>query len=262
MQKNQGILVVSFGTSYPGTCAKTIDRMENEIRQRYPELPVYRAWTSGTIRKKLEKRDGIHIPGVEESLEKMEQDGIQKVFVQPTFVLNGIEYDRMKETAESFRSGFLSLTIGAPLLSSTNDSRELVQMLEEEWNPSDDEMVFFMGHGTEHDADFVYAALNFQFLYTGYENMAVGTVEGYPEITDLLSIAKKRKARKVFLAPLMMVAGDHAIHDLAGDDENSWKSLFTKEGYEVECVLKGLGEYPKVRELLIHHLEKIMIQSV
>lgn len=253
--KDSAILVVSFGTSYTETCTNTIERIEQEIRTAYSEYAVYRAWTGGKIRRKLEERDGIHIFSVEEAMAQMHQDGIRKLIVQPTHVLDGIENHQMIKAVEEAAHLFEKVEIGAPLLTTQKDNEFLVQMMIEEWNIKEDEMVIFMGHGTEHDSNYVYAALNYQFQKTGHDDMVVGTVEGYPEISDMVQLVKQKNVKKVFLTPFMIVAGEHANHDMAGEGPDSWKTVFEKEGYEVECVLKGLAEYPAVRRLILQHLE-------
>lgn len=252
----KGILVVSFGTSYPETCRKTIEKIENEIRAAYPEYGVYRAWTSGMIRKKLLKRDGIRIFGVEEALEQMKADGVEQVAVQPTHVINGIENDEMTKSVMKFAGQFQKLVIGTPLLTSQEDNEEVIRSLLEEMQPSDEEMLIFMGHGTEHHSNAVYAALNFLLNDMGQDNTFIATVEAYPSVDHVVREAGKRKKKNIRLAPFMLVAGDHANNDLAGEDEDSWKSILEKAGYHVTCDLKGLGEYPGIRKIYMEHLQE------
>lgn len=254
--KKRAILVVSFGTSHNDTCAKTIGAIENTIREAYPEYPVYRAWTSSKICSKIEKRDGVHIFSVKEALEYMKDQGVEELLIQPTHVLNGIENERMEKEIRAAGSLFETIAVGTPLLTSQEDSEKIVEILTKEWNVKENEMLIFMGHGTEHHSNFVYAALNYQFAVKGHKNMAIGTVEGFPTIDDMLEAARKVNPEKVILTPFMIVAGDHANHDLAGDEEDSWKNIFEREGYKTECVLKGLGEYEGVRQIFLEHLRK------
>lgn len=254
----KAILIVSFGSSYPETVKKTIGKIEEEIQAMYPEYEVYRAWTSGMIRKKIEKRDGIHILSVSEAMEQLHKKGIEEVYVQPTHVLNGIENDVMIKVVEAHRIFYKKVAIGAPLLTSQEDSERLVDLMIKEWKLKEDEMLVFMGHGTEHYANFIYPALNYQFQMRGCENIVVGTVEGHPTVEMIMDMAKKRHPSKVILTPFMIVAGDHANNDLAGEEEDSWKNLFEKAGFEVECVLKGLGEYPEVRQMFQEHIAQIL----
>ncbi len=214
--KRKAILVVSFGTSYPETRKKTIDQIEKEISSAFPEYDLYRAWTSGMIRKKLQKRDGIFIADVRGAMEQMKADGITDVIVQPTHVLNGIENDLMLETVQAYEKQFAHIAVGRPLLSSQEDHDRVVEAVIGELCPSSDEALVLMGHGTEHFANSVYAALDYQFKDTGYRNVFMGTVEAYPTFESLLRQVKELKPEWVILAHFMIVAGDNATNDLSG----------------------------------------------
>ncbi|MCD8105819.1 MAG: sirohydrochlorin cobaltochelatase [Lachnospiraceae bacterium] len=254
----KAILVVSFGTSYEKTRKKTIDRIEECIRERFPAWKEYRAWTSGMIRQKIEKRDGIKIPDVKGALIQMAADGMTEVIVQPTHVLNGIENDQMQETVNTCRHLFSRVETGNPLLTTQEDNRRMIQIVSREMEPKSDEALVLMGHGTEHYANSIYAALDYQFKDMGYPNIFMGTVEAYPALDSLIRQVKEKNLEKVVLAPFMIVAGDHAENDLAGLEEDSWKSRFEKAGFAVTCVLKGLGEYAGVRELFLDHVLEAM----
>lgn len=253
----KAILVVSFGTSYEETRKKTIDCIEQEIQAAYPEYQVYRAWTSKMIMKKLKTRDGVHVMNVREAMEQMEKDGVKEVIVQPTHVMNGYENDLMTADVAAYRDRFERVVIGAPLLSTVEDQAKVIEAVVANLPTADDEALVLMGHGTEHFANSVYAALDYQFKDMDHPNVFVGTVEGYPELENVKKLLKKSGLKKVVLAPFMIVAGDHATNDLAGDDEDSWKSLLKADGYEVRCILKGLGEYPQVRSLFVDHIAAV-----
>lgn len=258
--KKKAVLVVSFGTSYEETRKKTIDRIENDMAEAFPSYAIYRAWTSGMIRAKLLKRDGIHIYNVCEALEAMAADGIREVVVQPTHVINGIENDQMKADVAAYADRFMRVSIGTPVLTTAEDSKCVIDAIVKELHPAKDEALVLMGHGTEHYADAVYAALDYQFKDLEHSNIFMGTVEGYPTLESVMRLVQKAGYRHVVLAPFMIVAGDHANNDLAGDEEDSWKSVFEAAGFSVRCVLKGLGEYADVRKLLLSHAEKAMEQ--
>ncbi len=257
-EKGRAVLAVSFGTSHADTCEKTIGAIEEEIRRAYPQYPVYRAWTSGMIRRKLEKRDGIHIFSVSEAMEQMKRDGIREVLVQPTHVLNGIENTRMEQEIETAGQLFDRIVVSSPLLTTGEDMEQVVQALIEEWRLDEDEMLVYMGHGTDHHSNAVYGALNDLLADRGCRNMIIGTVEASPSVGDIVDAVKKTDMRRIVLAPFMIVAGDHANNDLAGDEEDSWKSIFEKEGYEVRCELKGLGEYESIRRIFLRHLNEAL----
>ena len=249
----KGILVVSFGTSYPETREKTIDKIEEEIHESYPDFALYRAWTSGMIIRKILKRDGVRICNVTEAMEQMRADGIREVVVQPTHVLNGIENDQMIRDAGAFEKDFDRIVFGAPLLTSQEDNERVIQAVAEDIPLKEDEALVFMGHGTAHFANSIYAALDYQFKDRGYKNVFMGTVEAYPSMESLMKMVCQNSPRRVILAPFMIVAGDHASNDMSGD-EDSWKSEFETAGFQVECRMKGLGEYPEIRQIFIDHV--------
>jgi sirohydrochlorin cobaltochelatase len=254
----KAILVVSFGTSYEETRKLNIEAIEQDITDAFPGYQIYRAWTSKMILAKIKARDHIHIDTVKEAMERMAADGMQEILVQPTHVTNGIENDLMKEDVLSFKDRFTSIRIGSPLLTTEEDKRAVIRAVADEWNSlSDDTALVFMGHGAAHYANSIYAAMDYTFKDLGYRNIFIGTVEAYPDLDAILRNIKASDFKKIALAPFMIVAGDHATNDLAGDEPDSWKSRFEAEGYPVQTVLKGLGEYPAVRRLFVSHLEAI-----
>ena len=257
-QTTKAILAVSFGTSHEDTRKVTIDAIEDSMRDAFPDYPVYRAWTSKMIIRKLKNRDNIIVPTVREAMEQMISDGITDVLVQPTHVINGIENDLMKEDALSYRDSFHSISFGDPLLTTEEDSHKVIAAIAEEFsNITKKQALVFMGHGTTHFANSIYAALDYTFKDKGYHNFFLGTVEAYPSMESLKKMVKAYQPEEVVLAPFMIVAGDHAKNDMAGDDPESWYSQFKDEGYEVKAVLKGLGEYKGIRRLFIDHIRAI-----
>lgn len=255
----KAILVVSFGTSYETTRKVTIEAIENDIAAAYPDYRVYRAWTSKMIIAKLKKRDGIFIENVKEAMERMLEDGIEEVIVQPTHVTNGIENDLMTEDVLAYADRFSSITVSDPLLTSVEDNLAVVDVVKEEFaSLPDDTALVFMGHGTPHYVNSIYAAMDYTFKDQGKSNIFMGTVEAYPDLDAVMRNVEKSGLKKVLLAPFMIVAGDHANNDLAGDDEDSWKSQFLKAGYEVSTQLKGLGEYGGIRRIFVSHIQNVM----
>ena len=253
----KAILVVSFGTSVNATREKTIDRIEADIQKVMPDRAFYRAWTSGMIIRKIEKRDDVHINTVEEAMKQMLLDGITDVIVQPTHVIRGIEYDQLKEAVLERSSQFEQVRIGTPLLTTSEDVDEVIQaVMEEIGTIKKEEAVVFMGHGTPHDSNSIYTELDQRLKELGYPQVFMGTVEAEPSLDTLLEKIQTLHVKRVILAPFMVVAGDHAINDMSGDEDDSWKSTFEKAGYEVECILKGLGEYPAVRQIYVKHALK------
>lgn len=255
-EKKDVILVVSFGTSYYQTRKKTIEAIEKDICAAYPGYEVRRAFTSQTIINILNKRDGYDIENVTQALSRMVREGVRNVILQPTHVMTGCEYDDMVAEASGFYGKFDSLKISMPVLVDDTDYDALVSVITEETASYDTDgtALVLMGHGTEHNANETYAKLQIKFTDAGHKNYFIGTVEAVPTVEDVLSEVKKQSFSKVVLLPLMIVAGDHATNDMSGDDEDSWKSIFTREGYEVECVLRGMGEYPGIRRIILDHL--------
>ncbi len=250
----KAILAVSFGTSVNATREKTIDAVERDLAEAFPEYCLYRAWTSGKIIRKLAQRDGVRIDTVQEAMERMLSDEVEELLVQPTHVIDGIENDRMRADVEQYRERFRKATFGAPLLSGEEDSRVVIRAVMEEFSdlPADEALVF-MGHGTTHHANEVYTALDAMFQEMGYVNVHLGTVEATSSLEKLLQRVRASGAKRVTLAPFMLVAGDHALHDLSGEDPDSWRSRFEAEGFTVNCTLRGLGEYAGVRRLYVEH---------
>lgn len=256
MNTKNAILVVSFGTTYADTREKTIEAIENRIRDAYPQYTIRRAWTSKMIIRKLKDRDHYHVDTVAEAMEKLTEEGFQRVLVQPTHVINGIENEQMIRDALAFENQFESIRFGVPLLTSEEDSCQVIKALTEEMGPvSSDTALVYMGHGTTHYANAVYAALDYRMKDMGYSNVFLGTVEAYPSLDTMKKKLKEGGYQKVILAPFMIVAGDHARHDMASDRKDSWKYALEKEGYEITCILKGLGEYPGIQNLFIKHVE-------
>lgn len=254
--EKKAILVVSFGTSYNDTRAVTIDAIENDIAAAFPDYDVKRAFTSQIIINKLEKRDGLKIDNVAEAMEKLISEGYGTIICQPTHIMNGSEYDDMVAEVSPYADKFTTLKFGAPLLSAAEDYAKLTAILKESMPKlTDKEVLVFMGHGTSHPANSTYSALAYQLQLEGINNMFVGTVEGFPDLDTVMKQVKAYAPKKVYLTPLMVVAGDHANNDMAGDEESSWKTVFKAEGFEVEPILKGLGEYPNVRKLYVAHVE-------
>ena len=189
---------------------------------------------------------------------RMKQDGIRDVIIQPTHVINGLENEQMVKDALEFSEEFSSVRFGTPLLTDDFDHEDIIKAVTEEFSDlSEEDMLVLMGHGTTHYANSVYAALDYRFKDRGYLNIFLGTVEAYPAIDTLLRIAAQRKPRTVILAPFMIVAGDHAQNDMSGDTGDSWRSRFEAAGFQVRCVMKGLGQYPAVHRMFIEHIRNI-----
>ena len=248
------LLVVSFGTSYEETRKKTIEAIEQDLATAFPERTFYRAWTSERIRKKLRETRGISYDNVEEAMERMLQDKITDVLIQPTHMMTGVEFETTRNTIVSYRDRFDTLRMGAPLLAGEEDLVYLAKVLEEIFSDiKDSEMLALMGHGSSHTSFPAYELLGGQLKKDGYPNFCVGTVEYEPGFETVRRQVQERKPDQVYLTPLLVVAGDHAVNDMAGDSPDSWKSKLEKEGASPVCIVKGMGEYREIRDLYIEH---------
>lgn len=257
------LLVVSFGTSYNDTRAVTIEAIENKAREAFPDYEVRRAFTSQIIIDKLAKRDNLVIDNVPQAMERLVKDGVKDVVVQPTHVMNGAEYDEMTAALAPYADKFASFKVGSPLLTAADDYKELIAEITAELPKlGDGEAVVFMGHGTHHFANITYAGLEYVFKQLGHNNVFIGTVEGYPTLDEVIQQLEKNGVKKVYLLPLMIVAGDHASNDMAGDEEDSWKVQLKAAGYEVEPILKGLGEYKGIQEHFVRHIQNAITGPV
>lgn len=249
----KAILVVSFGTSYHETRKKTIEACENKIKESFKDYDFYRAFTSGMIINKLKKRDNMFIDNPSEALEKLYNAGYKEVVVQSLHIICGDEYNKLKDMVAQYEDKFDKISIGRPLLTYIDDYRETVEAVKKDLDKMDiDEAVVFMGHGTEHESHSSYPAIEYMFRDYGI-NAFVGTVEGYPELEQVIKKLKNRNIKTVDLLPFMLVAGDHAINDMASDEEDSWKSILEKEGFKVNIHLQGLGEYPAIQDKFVNH---------
>lgn len=259
----KAVLVVSFGTSYNESREKTIGSVEKKIAGALPDYEQRRAFTSQIIIDKVAKRDNEKIDNVTEAMQKLVNEGFGTLVIQPTHVMNGEEYDEMKELTEPFEKNFVSVKYGKPLLTSSDDYADTVNAIAKDIPNLADKScaVVFMGHGTAHFANASYSALDYRFKAMGFENAFVGTVEGYPDLDKIKKDLAEFKPKKVVLVPLMIVAGDHANNDMAGDEEESWKTQLKKEGYEVECILKGLGEYEGIQDMFVKHCKDALNEA-
>lgn len=252
------LLAASFGTSYQDTRCRTIGAIEEELERAFPEYSVRRGFTSRMIINRVKTRDQIAIDSLEEALKRAADNKVRHLIVQPTHMMDGFEYTALVNKVEEYSHQFEQTTVGKPLLSSEEDFQAVIQALTEETEEYDDgETAFcFMGHGTEAQANQVYEKLQEMFRTAGHENYFIGTVEAEPALEEVLAQVKKGPYKRSVLQPLMIVAGDHANNDMAGEEEGSWKKAFEEAGYEVSCILRGLGELEKIRRIFIKHAKE------
>ena len=247
------ILVVSFGTSYSNSRHVTIGAIEDAIREAYPDYQVRRAFTAQIIIDKLKKEENIEIDNVKQALDRAVANGVKTLVVQPTHLINDL-----KKELDKYKDKFDKIALGKPLLTSDEDFKQVIAAITNDTKEylDGETAICFMGHGTEADSNKVYATLQEKLKAAGYNDYFVGTVEAKPSVDDLIAQVKESgKYKRVILQPLMVVAGDHANNDMAGDGEDSWVSKFKAAGFEVKPVLRGLGQNYDIQKIYLEHLK-------
>ena len=254
------LLVVSFGTSYNDNRRLTIGAIEAAMEKAFPEYSVRRGFTSQIIIDHVKDRDGEIIDNVGEALDRAVANGVKNLVIQPTHLMNGLEYSDLVNEVAQYSDAFEAVSIGEPLLTSDEDFQAVADAIVEATASYDDgkTAICFMGHGTEADSNAVYAKMQQLLTDGGHENYFVGTVEATPSLEDVLALVQAGSYERVVLQPLMIVAGDHANNDMAGDEEGSWKTTFEAAGYQVECLVNGLGELEEIQNLLVAHAQAAM----
>jgi len=266
------LLVVSFGTSFNDSRVADIKSVEDALQEANPDWSVRRAFTAQIIINHIQARDGEKIDNMEQALERAVANGVKQLVVQPTHLMHGAEYDEMCAAIDKVRDQFDSVEIAEPMLGEVGDDATVINAdkeavakaaaLEESGYESTaaakDAGVAYvlMGHGTAHVAKVTYSQMATQMAKLGYENVFVGTVEGEPEETSceaVIEAVKNAGYTTVVLRPLMVVAGDHANNDMAGSDDDSWKTMFEAAGFTVNCQISGLGRIADVQALYVAH---------
>ena len=276
------ILVVSFGTSFNDSRVEDIKGIEDAMAAAYPDWSVRRAFTSQIIINHIQARDGEAIDNVDQALERAVSNGVKNLVVQPTHLMRGIEYDELMKSVEDYEEEFDSVKVAEPLLGDVGADADVVnadkeavaeaitaQAVEEAGYDSlaaaaeDGTAFVLLGHGTSHTAKVSYSQMQTQMKNLGYENVFIGTVEGEPEDTAceaVIEAVSQAGYQKVILRPLMVVAGDHANNDMAGEEEDSWKSMFLASGsFEiVDAQIAGLGSIPAIQDIYVAHTKAVM----
>ena len=271
------LLVVSFGTSFNDSRAEDVKGIEDALAKAYPDWSVRRAFTAQIIINHVEARDGENIDNMQQALDRAVENGVKNLVVQPTHLMHGAEYDEMTEAINGYKDKFESVAIAEPMLGEVgddatvinDDKKAVAQAITDEAckEAGFDSMdaaaeagtaFVFMGHGTSHTANITYDQMQTQMEDLGFKNAFIGTVEGKPEDTACDKVIEKVKEagyKNVVLRPLMVVAGDHANNDMAGDDEDSWKSQFVASGNfeNVDCQIEGLGRIEAVEQIYVDH---------
>lgn len=257
------LLVLSFGTSFNDSRRLTIGAIEDALEKAFPDYSVRRGFTANIIIDHVKKRDGVEIDDVDAALKRAADNGVKTLVVQPTHLMHGFEYNDLMDQVGDQADAFDKVVFGEPLLSSDDDFKRVEQAIVD-WTKEYDDgktAICFMGHGTEAESNSVYQKMQDLLTADGYKNYFVGTVEATPSVDDVLAAVQKGEYERVILEPLMVVAGDHANNDMAGDEEDSWKTVFESAGYDVKCLLRGLGENEAIRQIYVDHA-KAAIESI
>ena len=273
------ILVVSFGTSFNDSRVKDVKSIEDALQEAFPDWSVRRAFTAQIIINHVQARDGEAIDNMEQALDRAVANGVKELVVQPTHLMHGAEYDEMMDALDAYRDKFEKIAVAEPLLGEVGSDATVINADKEAVAKAvvadtaadggfadaaaaaEQETAFvLMGHGTAHVAKVTYSQMQTQMEKLGYDNVFIGTVEGEPEETACEAVIEAVKAagyKNVILRPLMVVAGDHANNDMAGDEEDSWKSMFQDAGCfdSVTAQIAGLGSIEAVRDLYVAHTQ-------
>lgn len=256
MKKNDkaAILMVHFGTTFDDTRALTIDRINEKVQKEFKNIDVKEAYTSRIIMRRLKER-GITKLNPQEVLDELKSQGYTHILVQGTNIMNGLESENLKNEVASYESSFKDIRLGAPLLTEAEDYEKVAKAIAKKIGPlKKDQGVVLVGHGTHHFGGSAYAMMDYVFSAEGYENYAVGTVEGYPEFDNVVKKLKDRGVKDVILMPFMFVAGDHAQNDIAGD----WNEELQKSGFTVsKIVMMGLGQNEDIQDIYVDHIKFI-----
>ena len=257
------LLVVSFGTSFNDSRRLTVGAIEKALQEAYPDWSVRRAFTSQIIIDHLAKRDGEIIDNVHDALERAIRNGVKILVVQPTHLMDGFEYNDLKKELAAYADAFDQIVLGDALLTIDRDFDMVAEAIVEATAAYDDgeTAVCFMGHGTEAASNSFYAKRQTVLSEAGCEHYYIGTVEAEPSVEDVLESVRAGSYKRAVLRPLMIVAGDHANNDMAGDEADSWKSVFEAAGYEVSCVVEGLGQLPAIRQLIVEHAGEALAKA-
>ena len=279
------LLVVSFGTSFNDSRVADISGVEKKLQESYPDWSVRRAFTAQIIINHVQARDDEKIDNMEQALERAVSNGVKNLVVQPTHLMHGAEYDELVDVVNNYKDKFETVTVAEPLLGEVgsdatavnDDKKNVAEAITAEAVKTagydsldaakeDGTAFVFMGHGTSHSAKVSYSQMAAQMSELGYENVFIGTVEGEPEETaceNVINNVKEAGYKKVVLRPLMVVAGDHANNDMAGDDEDSWKSQFEASGAfdKIDTQIAGLGEIDAIQQIYVDHT-KAAIESL
>ena len=262
MCNRKGILVVSYGSSYKESREKSIGEIEGAIAKAFPEYRVYRAFTSEPIIERIKKKDGVETDTISQAFERMMTDGIREITIIQTHLVKGVRYEALTETVKAYQKDFDNINIAEPILTVQKNVEAFADVLEMIGVSYDDgkTAICYVGHGIEETSSVVYDQLQKVLNLRGCQHYYIGTLSVKPTLQDIKQVIVETGCyRRVVILPLMLVSGYHVRKDLIGRKSDSWKNTFLQEGFEVECVTKGLGEFSEIQNIFAEHLKSVML---
>ncbi len=255
MENNKkALLLVSFGTTYNDTRKKTIDVAIADFERAFPDYDVFNVFTSRVVKYILKKRDDYFVYNLDEVFKHLKENGYSEVLVQSMHIINGFESRLVAQKVADKAADFESVKFGTALFSQYDDYIKLIEAIEPTFPTCDDDAaIVMMGHGTDHPSHAAYMMLEKLLHKREHRHVLIGTIEGYPYIEDVIETLEEKQIKKVILMPLLIVAGDHALNDLAGDEDDSWKQILLAKDYQVDIINNSIGELSAVRNIFIEH---------
>lgn len=263
LEDKDAIVVMSFGTTYKETREKTINATVDAIQAAHPGVKVVTAFTSHIIIDRIAKNEGIQYPTPEQALEQLKAEGYTRIALVSLDIIPGVEYEYNKAVFHNYKDQFKKMTLGTSLMywqgqeEQPDDVADFIKALSNQFKkPAANEAILFLAHGTPHPSNAYYSVLQSKIDEMGYKNVYVYTVEGWPSLDTVIAKLKKNGVKQVTLMPMMMVAGDHANNDMAGDEEDSHKTMLTKAGFTVKTDIRGLGENKAIQALYVNRADE------
>lgn len=250
----KAIIEASFGTLHINALENSVLALQKSIKERFADRDVFTVITSQMIRSALAGKN-IFFDDLDTMLDRLKKEKYDEVIIQPTHLISGIEYERLCAAAQKHKNDFSVFSIGAPLLDSKSDIEKVCKVIAEKYP---DETMILMGHGTEHRANEIYSLVRDICIGSGFDNIYIATVEAELTLDSVIESLKAKNISSVTLLPLLFFAGGHALNDMAGDRPDSWKCRLEAGGFEVKCVMKGLGEYPEINDIYCEHIENLI----
>lgn len=255
----KAIVLICFGCRFKQATKRSIAQIEASLKKQYPSFRVETAFMSELILSKASSEAAMHILSLSQCLEQLLEGGIDEVYLQPTFITYGYQYQKLLTMSSTYEKAFKYLKVGKPLLDRIKDYKEVVDaFVGEHLKMADHEAAICMGHGSDNAAAVSFAALDHIFKEKGYDQYFVATLRGFPSFEDVLIRLKRGDYQKIYLYPFTLMAGYHVRNDLIGDKEDTWKRRLEKEGYEAVYQMKGLGEYRGIRRLYERHVKELI----